>query len=317
MHKTYAATFLYNKYGEYEKEIFSFIMNGIELDKDTEDFDDIKYEVKKRQVSNALVNVLESKNVILISAAKPLPKAFKVFCAKDIKNSKNPEKMKVFIDVSNIIKKNEKTGRYECNRNNIDIFISYLVSAMHTYIYYADQKRIANNSQLTLLGAKAFSSLITYCIDYKCKISAMPSIKSKCIYLASLYYLSNILEKDYNNAGNRDLAKKISNLSDREADIIDMNIDKDMMQNIKYFVEGVADILHLNKLTLDILVETWMTVFGTGTVFGLEMFGSFASIITDAYVGAYVNNQKTIEKVLGSTMVEFTKTILMIGAESV
>ena len=32
--------------------------------------------------------------------------------------------MKVFIDVSNIIQKDEKTGRYVCKRNNIDIFIS-------------------------------------------------------------------------------------------------------------------------------------------------------------------------------------------------
>ena len=60
MAKTYAGTYLYTQYSEYEKQIFSFMMSGEEIDKDTSDFDDIKYEVKKRQVSNSLVKVLES-----------------------------------------------------------------------------------------------------------------------------------------------------------------------------------------------------------------------------------------------------------------
>ena len=37
----------------------------------------------------------------------------------------------------------------------------------------------------------------------------------------------------------------------------------------------------------------------------------------DAYVGAYINNQKTIEKVAGPSMIEFTKTMLEIGVGSV
>ena len=33
MAKTYAATYLYSKYSEYEKQLFTFIMNGTEIDK--------------------------------------------------------------------------------------------------------------------------------------------------------------------------------------------------------------------------------------------------------------------------------------------
>ena len=35
-------------------------------------------------------------------------------------------------------------------------------------------------------------------------------------------------------------------------------------------------------------------------------------MITNAYVGAYINNQKTIEKVIGQDLVEFTTKILEI-----
>lgn len=316
MAKTYAGTYLYTQYNEYEKQIFSFMMAGEEIDKDTSDFDDIKYEVKKRQVSNSLVKVLESKEVILLRGEKPLPKAFKVFCAKDIKGPKK-DKMKVFIDCSNIIEVDKESGRYVCRRHNIDIFISYLVSAMHTFIYYADEDRFTSNSKIMQVGAQAFASIFTHVIDYSCKISNMTTLKNKCMYLAALYYIANILGKDHTTEGARRVAMKISGLSDRDAGIVDIQIKAESMMNIKYFVETVASVLRLNKITLDIVVERWMSIYGTGTVFALEIFPAFASMITDAYVGAYINNQKTIEKIAGTSMTEFTKVILSIGAESV
>ena len=316
MAKTYAGTYLYTQYNEYEKQIFSFMMSGEEIDKDTSDFDDIKYEVKKRQVSNSLIKVLESKEVVLLRGEKPLPKAFKVFCAKDIKGPKK-DKMKVFIDCSNIIEVDKESGRYVCRRHNIDIFISYLVSAMHTFIYYADEDRFTSNSKIMQVGAQAFASIFTHVIDYSCKISNMTTLKNKCMYLAALYYIANILGKDHTTEGARRVAMKISGLSDRDAGIVDIQIKAESMMNIKYFVETVASVLRLNKITLDIVVERWMSIYGTGTVFALEIFPAFASMITDAYVGAYINNQKTIEKIAGTSMTEFTKVILSIGAESV
>ena len=43
-----------------------------------------------------------------------------------------------------------------------------------------------------------------------------------------------------------------------------------------------------------------MYIYGTGTVFALELLPSFSNMLTDAYVGAYINNQKTIEKIAGT-----------------
>ena len=316
MAKTYAGTYLYGQYSQYEEKIFSYMMNGQEIDKNSPDFEDIKYEVKRRQVSNSLVKVLESKEVILMRNEEPLSKAFKVFCAKDIKGPKK-DKMKVFIDCSNIITIDDASGRYVCKGNNIDIFISYLVSAMHTLIYYADEDRICSNAKVMSTGAAAFASVFTHVVDYCCKISSMPSTKNKCMYLTALYYLSNILGKDHTSEGCRRIAKKISGLSDRDAGIVDIQIKSESMLNINYFVQTLSTALHLNKLTLDVVVERWMNIYGTGTVFALEIFPAFASMITDAYVGAYLNNQKAVEKVAGTNMTEFTKVLLMIGAESV
>lgn len=317
MAKNFASTYLYSKYNEYEKETIDFILKGERIDQNLPDFEDIVYEVKKRAVSPALVKVLASSNVILVSRPKPLSKAFKVFCAKDIKNNDKP--MRVFIDVSNIIKKDEKAGKYVCNRNDIDIFISYLVDAMSTFIYYSPKgtDRIVNNAKIRSIGAKAFADLFSHVVDYLCKISTISGTKSKCNFMAAMYYLVNMLGADPESDATRAVARKVADISEREAEILLIQMKSGCFENIKFFVDTVADVLHLNKLSLDTVVEKWMYIYGTGTVFALELLPSFSNMLTDAYVGAYINNQKTIEKIAGTGMVEFTKTILTIGAESV
>ena len=316
MAKTYASTYLYSKYNQYERETVDFVMKADRIDQNLPEFEEIVYEVKRRNVSPALVKVLMSSNVILMSAAKPLSKAFKVFCAKDIKNDGT---LRVFIDVSGIIKYDDVAGKYKCARNDIDTFISYLVDAMCSFIYYTPKgtDRLVNNSKVRSIGAKAFADLFTHVVDYLCKITTIPTAKNKCSYMAAMYYLVNILGSDPNSDATKSIARRTSGMSEREAEMIMIQMNPNSFQDIKFFVESVADTLHLNRLTLDTVVEKWMYVYGTGTVFALELFPSFSSMLTDAYIGAYINNQKTIEKIAGQSMVEFTKTILTIGAESV
>lgn len=316
MAKNFASTYLYGKYNEYEKETIDFLLKADRIDQNSPEFEDIAYEVKKRQVSPALIKVLKSPNVVLMTKAKPLSKAFKVFCAKDIKTD---NEMRVFIDVSGIIKMNDVAGKYICDRNSIDVFISYLVDAMSTFIYYSPKgtDRIVNNSKIRSVGAKTFADLFSHIVDYLCKISTISGSKNKCMFMAAMYYLVNLLGADPSSEATKAVAKKAADISEREAEIILIQMKPESFQNIKFFVDTVADVLHLNKLTLDTIVERWMYIYGTGTVFALELFPSFSNMLTDAYVGAYINNQKTIEKIAGTGMVEFTKTILTIGAESV
>ena len=70
------------------------------------------------------------------------------------------------------------------------------------------------------------------------------------------------------------------------------------------------------SLTLDILVEKWLYLYGTGTQFALELYPAFASLVTNVYIGCYINNQKTIEKVVGKDIVTFTVGVLSIGGEA-
>lgn len=307
--KTFANTYLYNmSSNQYEKRIMDFMMKGEQINKLDPSFEDIKYEVKKRQVSNSLVKVLESNQVILLLHDIPLPKAFKVFCAKDVKGDK---KMKIFID-ADVIKKVD--GKYKCM--NVDILIAYLVSAMNTRIYYADPKRLVMREEIIKNGSAAFSSMFTYIVDYLYKISTISSTRDKCEYLSAMYYMVNILQKDMTDSI-KHTCRNIAGISEREEEILLMQLSDNAFHNIKFFVDDIARILRLPKLTLDALLEKWLYIFGTGTQFALEFYPSFASMMTNVYVGCYLNNQKTIEKVVGRDMIAFSTAILKVGAESV
>ena len=64
--KTYASAYLYSK-GNYEKNLVNFIMTADEIDKDSEAFKDIKFDVKRRQIDSSLIKVLESRNIKPVS----------------------------------------------------------------------------------------------------------------------------------------------------------------------------------------------------------------------------------------------------------
>ena len=310
MPKNYSNTYLYGKYPEYDKALFKFIMDGDVIDKDADDFKGIEYEVKRRQTIPALLKVMKSDIIVLMTSVKPLPRQFKVFCAKDLRGGSKKE-LKVYIDCSEIFSKT-KEGNWVCRE--IDQFISHLVSAMVNVIYYKDQKLLMNSANLTMTGATAFTALLTHIVDYVAKISSTPKNKAYCQYLCAKYYISNILGKDENTAGNANIARQISGLSEREADIVDMQLEEQSFDNIKFFTETLSKVLRIGKLTVDVIVERWMYLYGVSTVFALELFPAFSEMMTNCYVGAYLNNQKTIEKIASNAMVEFTKDILKIGS---
>lgn len=313
MPKNYSNTYLYGKYPEYDKALFTFIMDGEVINKDSSDFNGIIYEVKRRQTIPALLKVLKSEVVVLMTATKPLPRQFKIFCAKDLKNGKKKD-LKVYIDCSDIMHKN-KSGNWICT--DIDILISHLISAMVNVIYYKDEKVLVNNPNLSHVGANAFASLMTHIVDYVAKISSTPKSKSYCQYLSAKYYIANILGKDENSAGNKNICRQIASLSERESDIIDMQLSESSFDNIKFFAETLSKVLRISKLSVDVIVERWMYLYGVSSVFALELFPAFSEMITNCYIGSYLNNQKTIEKVTGTAMVEFSKSILRIGADIV
>lgn len=307
--KKYSDTYLYKK-GDYDTKLFKFIMSAERVDKNAESFKDIIFDVKRRQVTNSLVEVLKSNKVILLTHPEPLPRAFKVFAAKDVKTDKQ---LKVFIDVTGVI--NNDSGRYSCT-NRIDILIAYLLSAMHTFIYNADPSRIVNRTKLYLSGATCYASMIYYIIDYL-RVGAVDNIKGKVMYMASNFFQVSMMGREEYSESVINTNKKISGISDREISMIEVILEThtNPYKDINTFVNTICAVIRADatKFKLDPFIDKWMKLFGVGTQFGTELYTAFATMILDAYSGAYLNNQKTIEKVCGRNLVEFTEAVFEVG----
>lgn len=308
--KNFGDSYLY-KIGNFEKSLMEFMMSAEVINKNHPSFEDIKYEVKRRQVTSSLMKVLMSENVVLLKGNTGLSRAFKVFAAKDIISGDN--RTKVFIDVTDIIK-TDTSGNYTIVSRNVDILVSHLLNAMNTFIYWVQPNRLLNNTTLVESGTKAFADMFTYVIDYL-RVGGVDNVRERTKYMSALYYQCGLLCKDLTDSV-RNRARKISGLNQRESDIVESLMGPDPFKNIYTFVEALAKVLRIDgQLKLDNFIEKWAFIYGTGTQYGTELYTCFASILTNAYVGAYINNQKTIEKVLGRTLVEFTNALFKVGSE--
>ena len=311
MPKTYANTYLFNQYHEYEKKMYEFIMTAERIDTKSDQFADLLYDFKRRNVGNSLLKIITSNNVILaVKPGIPLPKAFKVFVAKDVKEDKT--KMKVFIDVSEIIAL--KNGAYTCNK--LEWLTSYVISAMTAYVYAMNETKLTGNSSILKDGGEAFAKCYSYIIDRMYKITTVPQLRNKVEYISAIYYQVNILgknlEKNYDSI--KANALRISDLDPKLSQVIDMMIsDKDFI-NINAFNQAVARVFSFMDFKTSNVISMWMQAFGTGTVFAMEFLPAFATMLTNTYIGGYIDQQMTIEKITGTSMVSFSKTILQIGA---
>lgn len=309
MAKSYANTYLYSQYAEYDKKLFEFVMNAERINTKGSEFEDILYDVKRRKVSDSLAKVLTSNNVVLgIHTGKALPKAFKAFVFSDVKEDK---KVRVFIDVTDCVV--YKNGAYVCNK--LDWLVSYVVDAMTAFVYQLATNRITGNASILKDGGEAFTRCFSYIIDRMYKITTVPQLKRRIDYAIALYYQVNLMEKDLDKSFDSIKANaiRISDIDPKETQFVDVMLKRDDFTNIDKFVNALGRIFSLKDIKTGNVVSYWMNAFGTGTVFGLEYLPAFCAMMTDAYIGAYLNQQLSIEKVAGTAMVKVSKTILQIG----
>ena len=317
--KSYSDAYLYQKYPLYTKKITDAIMRDPVLDKATDSFQDVIYEVKRSKVSESLVNILQSRNVIFLNCEDPMPRAFKVFAARDIKSK--DRNIKIFIDCTNVITKSKNSAELIVDATKL---ISYLINAGITMIYHKSYSTISRRNNIVTGATENFAKCFTFIIDYLAKVSIQESSKIKVMYLSSMYFLEGVMQLGDTNKS-KAIAKKIAGISDRESTMLDILLDKASTPvgvhkgddpspyvNIKVFINALRDIMHFNKkaVSTDLIVERWMMQYGPGTVMGLEYFPAFSAMITDAYIGGYINSQKTIEKVCGTSMVTYAKTAI-------
>ena len=155
--KSLSDSYLYQKYPKYQTLMMDAIMKDPTLDKTTDSFADVIYDVKRAKViSESLAKILSSTNVILLDCEIPLPRSLKIFASRDPKSKDGG--IKIFIDTTNVIEKDEKSGKYTVDDVKL---LSYLMDAAVTMIYHKAPSTILKRSELISTATTAFSKLFT------------------------------------------------------------------------------------------------------------------------------------------------------------
>lgn len=308
--KPMTKSYLYGKTTA-SRKMYTFVIESERIDVHSPEFEDIRFFVKKNQYTSVLSRLLDNPNVILLINKQPMPRAFKVFGYTDVKESSKSNQIKIFIDVSEIITK--EGNMYKIKHTDIDKFIAHLVSALGMIIYYGKPEAIINNNTLLNTGTACYAKLVSNIVDYM-GVGAVDKSREKVLYMAALFYQVNVLMKDTSDSVFL-RAEKISGLTKRETDIVYTQMESDCFEDIHTFIRTVAKVLRTDKLNIDNFMDKWTFLYHVSTQFAVELYPAFNTMVTNAYVGAYLNNQKTIEKILGRDMVEYTKTLFQVGSD--
>lgn len=306
--KTYNNSYLYNlEAAKNNKAIMDYIMSAQRIEKDSEMFANILDEVRRMQRSSVLYNILNREDVVLCVNKVEMPRCFKVMEVKDFKEDKQP---KVFIDVTNLITINK--GYYVCKKP--DILITYLYNALGYMLYSHAPEKITNNSNMTITGADCYASLFAFILDYL-RIIGYAENREKIIYMTALFYQKALLGKEIDQY-TKNIAAKVAKLSLNDIRGFDLYYNENVdFENIKSFIDFISSTFKLKGLTLEVFVEKWIYLFGTGTQYAVELFTSFMTLITSAYCGSYIVRQKQIERSCGKSMVGFSDNMIKIGTE--
>lgn len=309
--KTFADSYLYNQEAnKHDRNLVEFILKSDRIDKRSDAFKGIMEDVKRQQTSSILYTVLMMNDVVLCINNTELPRAYKVFEAKDLRlNSGKNDTKSIFIDVTGIIM--FKDGYFYCKK--IDILITYLFDALCYLLYQKAPLKLINNSNISISGTECFVSLFNYIIDYL-RIIGYAQNKEKISYLAGLYFLYHMMGKDLDTY-TKNIAAKIANVPTTSIGAFDLYYKLEDFDNIYSFINFISETFKLKDLTPEVFIGKWLYLYQTGTQYATELFTSFMVLIVNAYCGSYIVNQKQVERCCGTSMVKFATAILKLGVD--
>jgi hypothetical protein len=293
---------------EINRKLIEYISSAERIDKRSEAFEGIKQEVKRQQSFSILYSALMRDDVVLMVNSVEMPRAFKVFEAIDIKEV--GKKRKVFIDVTKLLELSN--GFYKCN--NIFQFVTYITEAVTYLLYRNEPIRFLNNSNVITSATECYIGCFTFILDYL-RIIGYSESRNKIKYLAGLFFMNNLMGKDIDNSVKNTVAR-IAKISPVEIKQYELYYDNEDFENIDTFISMIAETFKLKGLNTETFITRWIFHFGRGTEYGIDLFTSFCNIINAAYCGAYVVNQKQIEKCCGRSMVKRTTSIMEIASEA-
>lgn len=166
--------------------------------------------------------------------------------------------------------------------------------------YFALQGIPRNNSVIINKGSLIWAHIFTKVLNKKFALNTDRNALNKVIFLASKYFLTNIIGmKDQSTVFNYAL-KNCNSATEILMKDIDAEFTPDTFENIATFLTKLANVPFkfvsgFEKITVRDYISSFAEMYGQSTLFALETLEYFVFMISSVVIGAYLNNQTTLE----------------------
>ena len=309
--KTFADCSIYAKVDESgystERALVSFIMTANRIDISSNAFKGVVEQLKSRSQNAIIIRMLQQGNVVLGMAGKELSPSLKVFYAKDIKS--NTKSRKVFVDATNLIVL--ENGFFVCK--DINRLAAYLLGVLVMEVYYNEPNKFITNGNLQKLSVTAFIKLFNAILNDQ-RLPGYIANKAKIQYISGVYFGVTVMGLEMSQA--RLAAQSAMSMSKQDAANADFYYKEEDLKDIYTFLQYLIDTFKLKGLASDGFINKWIYSYGKGTMYALELYPAFLTLIMYACSGSYINNMKRIENTLSKELVDIENIVIRVGNDT-
>ena len=160
-----------------------------------------------------------------------------------------------------------------------------------------------NASAVINKGSLIFAHIFTKVLNKKFSLNTDKMALNKVIFIASKYYLSNLLGMTDQAMIFNYALKNCNSATEILMKDIDAEFTPDCFVSIAAFLEKMAKLPYkfvsgFQKITVRDYVEAFAEMYGQSTILALENLDYFIFMISSVVIGAYLNNQTTLEDII-------------------
>jgi len=199
-------------------------------------------------------------------------------------------------------------GSYDEDTNSVKIdpkkLYCMLESAYLARLVYMKQKQLVTRSVILSGGSNIYSAMFTKVLNKKYSLNIDKTKMHKVIFLASKFYLINILGLIDSDMVFNYASKNCPNGNMYSLHEIDEMVPASAYKDLESFINTLADPrlgLGFKDLTVRGYLEAFINMYEASNLLSLESFPYFLYNIISVTNGGYINNQYILEGIVGNT----------------
>jgi hypothetical protein len=176
-----------------------------------------------------------------------------------------------------------------------------LMEAAHIAIDYTEHHaRYNTNSRVIESGSRIYASMMFNTINKKFNVGIDKRKSEYVLFFGAKFFMLNVLGKDLNSLEIiNNTAKKLCKTTPVNMVMdIDEQFPLEAYKDINVFLDTLGKVCGINNLNTRSFLETYMQMYGEGTLLGLELFPYFMLNISSASNAAFLNNQYMFETII-------------------